>query len=308
MAIVSSDFLAGVLTNFRALWQDAFLAAQQETYRGRIAMEIPSATLTETHNWLGTVPVMREWIDERIAEGTDSFNYSLTNKHYEATLEVDRDTMEDDRLGLIMPRVQQLGMEAPRFQDQQVIESLLNGAVAGNVSYDGATFYNASHVVGTQAGQANTLSGTGVTLSALQTDFGAAKAAMRKFKDSRGRQMNIVPDFVLAPPDIEQVFRQLLNATFIPSGSVGSMQNTFVGQADLGTSPYLTDVNDWHLLATRYPVKPLIFQLRKAPEFVSLDRVDDYFVFNSRKFRYGVDGRWINGYGFWEMAVRTTNT
>lgn len=308
MAVVTTDYLAGVMTNFRALWQDAFLAAQQTQIRTRIAMEIPSSTLTETHNWLGTPPVMREWVDERIAEGLDTFNYSLTNRHYEATLEVDRDTMEDDRIGIFVPRVQQMGMEAPRFQDQQVVEALVNGATTGNNSYDGVTFYNASHVVGSQAAQTNLYSGTGVTLAALQVDFAGAKAQMRRVKDSRGRPMGIIPDVVVAPPELEQVFSQMLNASFIPSGSVGSMQNTFVGQASLIISPYLTDVNDWHLLATNYPVKPLIFQLRKAPEYVAIDRIDDSFVFNFKKFRMGVDGRWIVGYGFWEMAVRVANT
>jgi len=304
VAIVSSDFLAGVLISFRALYANAFLAAQMPTIYGRIAMEIPSTTLTNTYNWLGTVPVMREWIDQRQLGGLDSFNYSLTNKHYEASIEVDRDTFEDDQLGLISPRIAQLGMEVPRFIDNTAVTALVSGAVAGNLSYDGVTFYNASHVVGSQAAQTNLYTLTGVTLVLAQADFSGAKAQMRNVKDSMGRQMNVEPDLILAAPAQEQIFRQLLTAAMIPAGAVAApMTNVFVGQADLAISPYVT-ASTWHLLCTNMPVKPLIFQNRKPPEFAAVNQPDSPTVFQNRRFQYGVDTRFIIGYGFWEMAIK----
>jgi len=304
MAVVSSDFLAGVLTSFRALYANAFLAAQMPTIYGRIAMETPSNTLTNTYNWLGTVPQMREWIDQRQRSGLHTFNYSLTNKHYEVSIEVDRDTFEDDQLGLIQPRIAQLGMEVPRFIDNTAVNALVNGAVAGNVSYDGVTFYNASHVVGGQAAQTNLYTLTGVTLALLQADFAGAKAQMRRVKDSQGRPMNLAPDLVLAAPEQEQVFRQLLTAAWIPAGAVAApMQNTFVGQADLAISPYVT-ASTWHLLATQMPVKPLIFQNRKPAEFAAVTDPNSATVFNSRMFQYGADARFVIGYGYWECAIR----
>jgi phage major head subunit gpT-like protein len=305
MGVVSSDLLAGILTSFRALYADAFLAAQAPTVYPRIAMEIPSTTLTNTYNWLGTVPVMREWIDQRQSGGLYSNSYSLTNKHYEATIDVDRDTLEDDQLGIIAPRIRQLGMEVPRYIDNCCVSALVNGAVAGNVCYDGLTFYNASHVVGAQAAQTNLFSYTGYDTQAhLQADFAGAKAQMRNVKDDQGRPMNILADLVLVPPAAEQAFAVMLTAAMVPAGALAaSMSNIFIGQADMAISPYVTAAT-WHLLCTKMPVKPLIFQNRKGPEFVSLAKPDDPMVFMSRRFYYGVDTRFAVGYGMWEFAIK----
>ena len=62
MAVITSDFLAGLFTNFRVIWQDAFLAAAANNPYDRYCTVVPSGTDTESYNWLGTVPKMREWI------------------------------------------------------------------------------------------------------------------------------------------------------------------------------------------------------------------------------------------------------
>ncbi|WP_054007880.1 Mu-like prophage major head subunit gpT family protein [Cypionkella psychrotolerans] len=64
----------------------------------------------------------------------------------------------------------------------------------------------------------------------------------------------------------------------------------------------------WFLMCTKQPVKPLLFQSRKAPEFVSRDKVTDDNVFDERMFKYGVDARYNVGYGFWQMAWGSKQT
>lgn len=58
----------------------------------------------------------------------------------------------------------------------------------------------------------------------------------------------------------------------------------------------------WYVLDTKKALKPFIFQVRKAPELVSMTKTDDEAVFTSKQFRYGVDCRDAAGYGFWQMA------
>ncbi len=60
--------------------------------------------------------------------------------------------------------------------------------------------------------------------------------------------------------------------------------------------------NSWFLLDTSKPVKPLIMQFRRNPEFVALDRIDDSNVFKHKEYLYGVDYRGNAGYGFWMQA------
>ena len=58
----------------------------------------------------------------------------------------------------------------------------------------------------------------------------------------------------------------------------------------------------WYLLDTRRPLKPLIFQQRKKPEFVAMTALTDEAVFSAKEFRYGVDTRCNAGFGFWQLA------
>lgn len=76
-------------------------------------------------------------------------------------------------------------------------------------------------------------------------------------------------------------------------GKVASQSN-YDANAGAGTA--------WYLLDTRRALKPIIFQQRKAPNFVSLDRETDPNVFMKKEFLYGVDSRCNVGYGFWQQA------
>lgn len=61
----------------------------------------------------------------------------------------------------------------------------------------------------------------------------------------------------------------------------------------------------WYLLDTSRALKPLIYQERKAPEFVAKTKSDDETVFMANEYRYGVDLRANAGFGFWQMAYKS---
>lgn len=64
----------------------------------------------------------------------------------------------------------------------------------------------------------------------------------------------------------------------------------------------------WFLLDTNGAIKPLIFQQRKPPQLVKLDREDDENVFMRGEFLYGVDMRGAAGYGMWQQAFGSKAT
>lgn len=310
MPVVTSDLLAALYTSYRALWADQFLAAQNaENMRSLVAMEVESGTLDESYSWFGTVPKMREWVGERQLSGLSKVDYTIRNKDFEATLEVERNAIEDDRLGIIRPRISQLALEAVRAQEELVVTTLEAGTTG--LAYDGQFFFDTDHVTPGatyQTNQSNKLTGSGVTLATLQTDLAVAVAAMRNFKDDQGRPMNLRPTHILAPPALEGVFRQLTASELLPTPAVAAAANPWRNMFSLLVSGYLTDANDWYLLSLDQPVRPIVFQMRKRPEFVAQDdpRSSDA-LFMRKLLMYGVDGRWNAGYGFWQMAVRTTN-
>ncbi|WP_316347619.1 Mu-like prophage major head subunit gpT family protein [Desulfuromonas acetoxidans] len=80
-------------------------------------------------------------------------------------------------------------------------------------------------------------------------------------------------------------------------GNVQSVSN----MADGANSP-------WFLLDTSRPLRPIIFQERKKPNFVSKDDEKDDNVFMRAQYVYGVDSRCNVGYGFWQMAYGSKAT
>jgi phage major head subunit gpT-like protein len=58
----------------------------------------------------------------------------------------------------------------------------------------------------------------------------------------------------------------------------------------------------WFLLDTSKVLKPMIWQVRKLGQFVSLDDPKDENVFRKKEFQYGWDGRGNTGFGLWQFA------
>jgi phage major head subunit gpT-like protein len=60
--------------------------------------------------------------------------------------------------------------------------------------------------------------------------------------------------------------------------------------------------NYWYVLDTTRALKPIIFQSRKAPNFVSKTAETDDNVFDRSEYVYGSDNRCNVGFGFWQLA------
>lgn len=58
----------------------------------------------------------------------------------------------------------------------------------------------------------------------------------------------------------------------------------------------------WFLIDDTRAIKPLIYQKRRAANFVAKTQLTDDNVFDGNEFVYGVDGRWNVGFGLWQLA------
>ena len=74
-------------------------------------------------------------------------------------------------------------------------------------------------------------------------------------------------------------------------GAVSSVSNV---QAGAG--------NPWFLIDASRPLKPVIYQDRKKPNFISLNREEDTNVFLRKEYIYGVDMRGNVGFSLWQLA------
>jgi phage major head subunit gpT-like protein len=301
MAIVNSDRLAGILTNFRALFQKDFDAAQAFQGWKQIAMTIDSKTLTETYEWFGTVPVMKDVThDELTLSDLGNFNFSITNAIYKAGIEVRRDAIEDDRLGSIMPRLRQLGGEAARHPG----ELLFNLIEDNNNAYDGTAFFADTRVIGKSANIDNLLAGAygDGTVAEFQAGLKAARAAMRAFQDDQGRPMNLIPNVIVVPPDLEETAWQSIatdragrqDRATMPANISGTFQ---AGGYTVITNPFLTQVDDWFVFHVAGAVKPFVYQTRIAPALEGITTPNSESGVIRDRFIYAVRARYAVGYG-----------
>lgn len=290
--LINSQTLRGIYMGFNTLFNKTF--ADQTPIYPQIATITKSNTAAETYAWLGSIPGMREWIGDRVIQNLSASDYTIKNKSFELTVGVPRENIEDDTIGIYAPSIEMLSQSAAMHPDKLVFDLLKKGF--STKCYDGENFFSASH-------KANKESVSNLLTAQLSlASYTAARAAMQSFKNDKGEPLVIVPDTLVVPPALEGMARDILFADFI-SGTRNTMKDT----AKLITAPQLAgDDTKWYLLCTSRPIKPLIFQQRKEPKFVSKTNETDDNVFFSKQYLYGVDSRDNAGYGFWQMAIGST--
>ncbi|MFP4899594.1 Mu-like prophage major head subunit gpT family protein, partial [Paraburkholderia sp. BR14261] len=86
------------------------------------------------------------------------------------------------------------------------------------------------------------------------------------------------------------------------------MPNPYKGTATVVCDARLTSDTAWFLLDTTKPVRPFIYQERKAPVFVQQTDPEAEDVFMRKKFKFGAEARAAGGYGFWQLAYGSDGT
>jgi len=220
--IISQAALSGIYKAFSTIFNQALEAAASQV--DLVAMRVPSTSRSVDYKWLGNFPMMREWLGDRVIKDLSGFHYEVLNKPFESTIEVDRDDIEDDQIGVYTPMIQGLAQSAKVHPDILAFALLKLGF--STPCFDGQYFFDADHEV----------KGVSVANSA--------------------------------------------------GGS--------------GTG--------WYLMDLSRPIKPIILQIRKVPEFVAMDKPDDENAFMRKKYRYGVDDRKNVGFGLWQLAYGSKQT
>lgn len=298
---LSTEYMEAMLTNMRVLFQTSYGELVKDAKWKPLVLEIKSEAASERYNWLGSVPVMHEWTDEREIRHLLGQEYTILNKNYSAAIEVDKNDIEDDRLGLLAPRIRQLAERASAFPNKLVFSLLDVGDTAK--TFDNAAFFKTTRTIGESANIDNKLSGSGITAANIRTDIAAAVVKMGKYQDDRGEALGLMPDTVVCPVELAIPFREALTPS---TYGAPRPESEFVKQ--IIATPWLTDATDWFFVCTTSSLKPVIFQSRKEPEFVAVNRPDSHETFMRRRFLYGVDARWGIGFLDPRAAVMVANT
>lgn len=299
---------------------DRLEAAPGLNWINAVAMSFNSDQSSETYNWLGMAPAMREWVGGRDLKAFRENGVTIANKHFEASLAVSLDDLRRDKTGQVLVRINDLADRTNDHWASLLSTLILNGAAT--VCYDGQYFFDTDHLEGASGTQSNSIS---VDISALaaalhgtvtvpsaeefQQTFMQAVQAMLGFKDDVGEPLNqnARSFLVMVPVPLWMVANNALRSPVLTSGMtnvVAAMDNM---QIAIAANPRLTWTDKFAVFRADGAVKPFIKQ-EETPVNVSAIAEGSEEEFKNKQHLYGVDA-WRNvGYGFWQHAVLATMT
>lgn len=284
-----------------------------------LSMLFSSDQESETYNWLGQTPAMREWVGGRHAKGFYENGLTIANKHYEATLEVAVKDLRRDKTGQIMVRVDELARRTNAHWASLLSTLIINAE--STACYDGQYYFDTDHTEGENTtSQSNDLS---ITLSGLPTavhgsttapSVGEMNICIRRavqaiygFKDDRNEPMNEGASqfLVMCPTSLYDIASAAVALPMVDNGN----SNVIPGNPDYSIrvvpNARLTWTTKFAVFRTDGSVKPFIRQ-QETDVQIKAKAEGSEFEFDNDAHQYGVD-TWRNvGYGYWQHACLVT--
>ncbi len=166
-----------------------------------------------------------------IEEGDETFAVKTYGKIFGIT----RQAIVNDDLDVFSNMFPLLGQGAANTEAKLFAGLLEENAGLGPKLSDGKTLFHADH--GNLAQAAATLS---------VASLGTARVAMRRQTGLAGEAINVVPTFLVVPPELEKLAEQVL--TEIAASEVANA-NPFAGKLKLLVEPRLTSASAWYVCA-----------------------------------------------------------
>lgn len=300
-------------------------AAMGTSWVDKISMLFTSDQASETYPWLGMAPAMREWIGPRLAHMLRENGLSISNKKFEATLDISLDDIRRDKTQQIDTRIGELAVRAVEHWAKLLSTFIANGTGStSGLCYDGQYFFDSDHSEGASGSQYNLLTASQVT--ALNVTTAAAPTAaeamaavlgvisyMLTYKDDQGEPINdgARKFLVMTSPYLMSPFAACLTGKTLNTGS-GSIDNTIFGlkeidgfEIGLAVNSRLTWTDVFAVFRIDGQTKPLIRQEEVALQMTSKAEGSDYEHDNDA-WQFGAKAVRNVGYGMWQQAAHAT--
>jgi phage major head subunit gpT-like protein len=318
-------------------WNLAFQAGYKTPaiWWPKVATKRPSTTQQETYAWASRVAQLREWGNapqvpaaggaattpvggaERLMRSVGTYTFTVGNRDFESTIEIDRNRILDDTFGIFDFPMRDLGRAAAKFPDVLVLDVMVNGQI--KPCYDQQNFFSNTHPIDTFAGQ--------ISAASLQTNYFApatsgstpltfdnyllVRKTMFQYKGEDGLPLGVVPDTLFVPPDLEVVAKLISEAGSVAPQAlnsitqVGANDNVLQSSCKVVVIPELgSDPGGWYLADTSKGIMPIIWQERQAPNIITLRDPGSENVFKRKKFAFGVDIRGNAAPGLWWLMAK----
>jgi phage major head subunit gpT-like protein len=297
------------ITNLRSLTKifDLGVEAAMPFYP-EIATVVQSEGADEQYGGLGSVPGVREWLGDRQFHTLRGGQFTITNREWENSVQIQKNDIDDGRLAKYGPILEQMGIEAMHHPDELMFELLVAGD--STLAFDGQFFFDTDHSWGASGTQSNDLThaaatGTTPTEAEFRASYHAARAALLGFRRDNGKLWHrptikpLTDLMLIVPPSLEEVANAALYKTLVNSGE----SNIVLDRPRIVPVAYISG-DKYYLLRTGQPIKPFIFQARR-PLNRQMKGLDDR---EWKDVKFMTDARYNAGYLGWWNAVLMTFT
>lgn len=300
------------------MYYEALAAAAGAGWIGNVSNYFGSDQAAESYPWLGMPPAMREWVGGRQAKGMSTNLVTITNKHYEATMEITLKDLRRDKTGQIKARLAEFAQRGQSHFASLLSTLIVNGP--STVCYDGQYFFDTDHSEGASGTLDNDIT-TDISTLPVET-HGVVTAPSKEemlqaiiasisqfftFKDDQGEPINedAKSFLVMVPVGLMPAASSALSRTNAQGPGMFSFDGFNVG---LAVNPRLTAggwTDEFVTFRTDGSIKPLIRQEETEPAVKMKDEASEY-AFDNAAIQIGIDS-WRNaGYGRWQGAVLNT--
>lgn len=286
-----------------------------------VSNEFGSDQASETYPFLGQTPRMREWIGGRQAKGLRVNEFTIRNRHYEATMEIALRDLRRDKTPQLEARMGEFAEEGQAHWGSLLSTLIQNGASA--VCYDGQYFFDTDHSEGDSGTQDNDITvdisalpaavhgtTTAPSVEEMQQAIVKGIAQILSFKDDRGRPMNSnARTFMVTVP----VGLWITASAAIAAITMAALQqnmnpNLLKGmQIDVQMMPELTWTDSFAVWRTDSPIKGLIRQ-RETDAMLKVKDERSEYAFDNDAIQLGIDAWRAADYGLWQRACYVTLT
>jgi phage major head subunit gpT-like protein len=316
--IVSPSSLSGLFQTFDTRFNEALNLYKPKAWWQELAMLIPSKSSVMTHAWMDQLPTLRKWLGERQIRNLSTRGQTVTNELFELTIGVSRSKIEDDEYGVYLPIIDNLGAQTAKYRDQQLKPIIQAGTGSSlGLCYDGQYFFDTDHPVNVDDSTMGTQSNVHTSTALTPANYDKVRVGMGTLKGADGEYMNIQPDTLIVPPQLETVGKMIVGADNLAAETifnspatqtqVGANTNPYKGTAKLLVLPELANqATSWYLAQLGGPVKPFLWQERNAPETVYIKNPDDEHVFMKDEWLYGVRARGAAYFALWQLIAKAT--
>lgn len=301
------------LVTYHVLFLEALENMQRDPVED-ISLEMPSTSESESYRWLGDVPGLSEWLDDREMSTLLAEGFDVKNRDWANGVRIHRNEIMDDKLGMVRPRLEMLARRARQHYGDLLVGTLANGFDGANShfgngrSYDGAFFFSDSHQSQGGPTQSNKLT------SALAYDsYEDAIQKMLELKnDSGSNELGLYPTHLVVGPKNWNLARRITRGQLVvnPEGTgVAAVDNIHAGEVTPMLSRKLTGswANYWFLADLSQPIRPMVLQIREP---ITSDAIDDVsggdIAFRKGEYHFGAHARHAAGYLAWQTVVGST--